>query len=120
MGFRFRRTFSLFPGVRLNIGATGPSVSVGPKGAKLTFGRTGVRATAGIPGTGVSFSQKIADAGRAEGKPDLPPEIKQVTADHPPHWEFLLLQRALQSAAEDVNSMARFASTCGTDAITFL
>jgi hypothetical protein len=48
---------------------------------------------------------------------DLPPEIEE---DRPKHWEFLLLQRALRSAAEDINQMATVASTCGTDAGTFV
>jgi hypothetical protein len=51
---------------------------------------------------------------------ELPPEIEEVIKDRPKHWEFLLLQRALRSAAEDMNGMARVASTCGTDAGTFV
>ena len=120
MGFRFRRTFSLLPGIRLNLGATGPSISVGPKGAKLTFGQSGLRATAGVPGTGMFVTQKVAGSHTSEHKAELPSEIQQVISDRPQHWEFLLLQRALRSAAEDINSMAATLSACGTDAITFL
>ena len=119
MGFRFRRTFSLLPGIRLNLGATGPSISVGPKGAKLTFGQSGVRATSGVPGTGMFVTQKTAGSHTSERKAELPPEIQQVINDRPPHWEFLLLQQALRSAVEDINSMAASLSTCRTDAITF-
>jgi len=56
----------------------------------------------------------------AEEKLELPPEIEEVIKDRPKHWEFLLLQRVLRSAAEDINGMARVASTCGTDAVTFV
>jgi len=119
MGFRFRRTFSLLPGIRLNLGAIGPSISVGPKGAKLTLGQSGLRATAGVPGTGMFFTQKVAGSHTSEHKAELPSEIQQVISDRPQHWEFLLLQRALRCAAEDINSMAAAISTCGTDAITF-
>jgi hypothetical protein len=56
MGFRFRRSIRLFPGVRLNVGTRGVSASVGTRGAHVTVGRTGVHTTVGIPGTGVSYT----------------------------------------------------------------
>jgi len=60
MGFKFRKRVKLAPGVHLNLGAKSASVSVGPKGAKLNIGAKGARATVGIPGTGISYSQKLA------------------------------------------------------------
>ena len=124
MSFRFRRYFSLLPGVRLNVGATGASVSVGPKGAKLTVSPKGVRATAGVPGSGLFFTQQLGVSKGEHFKTeqpelDLPPEVKQVIQDRPQHWEFLLIQRALRSTADEINSMAIIASTYGTDAFTF-
>ena len=59
MGFRFSRRISLFKGLRLNLSKSGTSVSVGGRGAWLTFGKKGTRATVGIPGTGMSWSEKI-------------------------------------------------------------
>jgi hypothetical protein len=59
MGFRFSRQISLFKGVRLNLSKSGTSVSVGGRGGWLTFGKKGTRATVGIPGTGMSWSEKI-------------------------------------------------------------
>ena len=59
MGFRFNRRISIFKGLRLNLSKSGPSVSVGGRGAWLTFGKKGTRATVGIPGTGMSWSEKI-------------------------------------------------------------
>ncbi len=56
MGFRFRRSIKLLPGVKINLGKTGPSISVGPRGAKVTIGKTGVRETVGIPSTGLSYT----------------------------------------------------------------
>ncbi|NBT48189.1 MAG: DUF4236 domain-containing protein [Actinobacteria bacterium] len=61
MGFRFSRRISLFKGLRLNISKSGTSVSVGSRGGWLTFGKKGTRATVGIPGTGMSWSEKIED-----------------------------------------------------------
>jgi len=56
MGFRFRRSIKLFPGLRLNIGKRGVSTSIGVRGAHVTFGRTGTRTTAGLPGSGMSYT----------------------------------------------------------------
>ena len=124
MSFRFRRVLSLLPGVWLNVGATGASVSFGPKGAKLTVSPKGLRATAGMPGSGLFYTQqlpfsKTTDSKTEEPELELPPEVKQVIQDRPQYWELLLLQRALRSTADEVNSMATIASTYGTDAVTF-
>lgn len=60
MGFRFRRTFQILPGVKVNIGKEGvSSVSVGKKGAHVSVGKKGVRQSVGIPGTGLSYSTKV-------------------------------------------------------------
>lgn len=56
MGWRFRRSVTLMPGVRVNFGLRGPSVSVGGKGFRTTFGSNGrVTRSIGIPGTGLSY-----------------------------------------------------------------
>jgi hypothetical protein len=60
MGFRFRRSVRLFPGLRLNLSRSGVSASVGGRGAWLTLGPRGARATVGIPGTGLSYSGQSA------------------------------------------------------------
>lgn len=60
MGFRFRKSFKVFPGCRLNLGKRGFSVSVGGRGSTINISGRGVRATVGIPGTGLSYSGYIA------------------------------------------------------------
>jgi len=62
MGFRFRRTIRILPGVRLNISKGGISTSIGRPGATINIGRTGTRATVGLPGTGLSYSEKLGTA----------------------------------------------------------
>lgn len=58
MGFRFRRSVRLFPGVRLNASKSGLSMSVGTRGAWYTIGSKGRRRTTlGLPGTGISYTQ---------------------------------------------------------------
>lgn len=62
VGLRFRKSFQLFPGVRLNVGKSGLSATFGVPGASLNFGSRGARATIGLPGTGLSYSTRL-DAG---------------------------------------------------------
>ncbi len=54
MPIRFRRTFHILPGVRINISRGGISTTIGPRGAHLTFNKQGVRQSLGLPGTGLS------------------------------------------------------------------
>ena len=54
MPIRFRRTFKIFPGVKINVSKGGISVTVGTRGANLNFSKRGVRQTVGLPGSGLS------------------------------------------------------------------
>ena len=57
MGFNFRKSLKIAPGVRLNITKKGiSSVSLGGKGARVNLGKKGTRTTVGLPGTGLSYS----------------------------------------------------------------
>jgi|SoiMethySBSTD1v2_1073268.scaffolds.fasta_scaffold03225_13 uncharacterized protein DUF4236 len=53
--FRFRKTFSVLPGVKINLSKTGVSTSLGGKGATLNVGHGKRMVTVGIPGTGLSY-----------------------------------------------------------------
>jgi hypothetical protein len=55
MGFRFRRSIKLFPGVRINLSKTGTSVSIGKPGATINIGHGRTTTTVGVPGTGLSY-----------------------------------------------------------------
>lgn len=59
MGFRFRKSISLFPGVRLNLSKGGISTSIGRPGATINVGKRGVRGTVGLPGSGLSYSDML-------------------------------------------------------------
>ncbi|MER1600305.1 DUF4236 domain-containing protein [Enterobacter hormaechei] len=71
MSLRFRQTFTLFPGVRLNIGKRGVSASIGVPGATVNVGKKGLRATVGLPGTGLSYTTPTVpyDYGHSATKP---------------------------------------------------
>lgn len=59
MPIRFRKSFKIFPGVKVHVSKGGVSLSVGGPGATLNFSRRGVRQTIGIPGSGVSASSYL-------------------------------------------------------------
>ena len=59
MGWRFRSSFKVAPGIRVNLGKRGASLSIGRPGATLNLGTRGARATLGIPGTGISYSTAL-------------------------------------------------------------
>jgi hypothetical protein len=62
MGWRFHRVLNIIPGVRLNVSKSGVSTSVGPRGADVNIGPHGATTNAGIPGTGLSYRQKLGVA----------------------------------------------------------
>ena len=59
MAIRFRRSVTIVPGVRINIGKRGASLSAGPRGSSVTVGRQGVFGNVGLPGTGFSVRKRI-------------------------------------------------------------
>ena len=61
MGFRFRRSVKIAPGVRLNISKSGFSTTLGGRGATVNLSNRGIRHTVGIPGSGLSFSNFTAN-----------------------------------------------------------
>lgn len=73
MGFRFRRSIKIAPGIRLNLNAKSTSVRIGPKGLGYTFSSNGPkRVSASIPGTGLSYSEVIT------------PSVRRTPVVHPP------------------------------------
>jgi hypothetical protein len=58
--FRFRKTFSILPGVRINLSKTGVSGSLGGHGATLNVGKAGEQVTLGVPGTGLSYRTPLS------------------------------------------------------------
>jgi hypothetical protein len=65
--FRFRRSFKIAPGVRINLSKSGVSTSLGTRGATVNVRGDRVRETVGIPGTGVSYTeqQRTSSSGAA-------------------------------------------------------
>lgn len=93
MGFRFRKSFKIAPGVRVNVGKKSVGISAGVKGARVSVNSSGRKTTTvGLPGTGLSYSktEKIGGS-KTKGastsasdepldtitRPDLPPAQPQ-------------------------------------------
>ena len=60
MGLIFRRSVKILPGMKLNFGKKGTSVTVGSKGAHVTYGKGRKTASVGVPGTGLYYRQSVS------------------------------------------------------------
>ncbi|SRR5258706_4674393 len=93
--FRFRRSFRILPGLRLNLGKRSSSVSVGGRGAHVTFGGPrGTRTTIGLPGTGLSYTEVPKPAQAAQDAAQQP--VQQASAAR--GWLWILLAIAIVAA----------------------
>ena len=68
MSWRFRQSFKIIPGLKLNLSKTGLSASVGGAPFTVNIGPRGVYGTASIPGTGMQLRQRLT--GDLLTKPD--------------------------------------------------
>ena len=60
MAFRFRKSKSIFPGVRINLTPKGLGISAGTRGMRVSRSATGQSSlSAGIPGSGISYRKRI-------------------------------------------------------------
>jgi hypothetical protein len=59
MGFRFRRSAKILPGVKLNFSKSGVSTTIGRRGAGVTVGKRGAWANVGVPGSGMSYRERL-------------------------------------------------------------
>ena len=60
MAFRFRKSKSIFPGVRINLTPKGFGISAGTKGMRVSRSATGQSSlSAGVPGSGISYRKQI-------------------------------------------------------------
>ena len=86
MGFRFRKSFKIAPGVRVNVGKKSVGISAGVKGARVSVNSSGRKpTTVGIPGTGLSYqkTEKIGGHAATDKHDQTAPEYTP-TVDLPP------------------------------------
>jgi len=77
MGWRFRKTFRVLPGVKLNLTARGLSATLGASPFSVNVGPRGVYRNINIPGTGIWDRQRI------DGPSSQPSGIQVPSADEP-------------------------------------
>jgi len=73
MGFHFRKSLWVVPGVRINVSSKGFSTTIGVRGASINIGPNGTFLNAGIPGSGIGY----------RGRLDTPP-ARHVHRSHVP------------------------------------
>lgn len=66
MGLRFQKRISLLKGVTLNLSKSGVSWTIGQRGASINIGKKGVYGNAGLPGTGVSYRERLSNRSGAD------------------------------------------------------
>ena len=88
MGWRYRKSFKLFPGVRLNVSSRGISTTIGARGASINVSRRGTYLNAGIPGTGLSYRQRIDTPPPTQPLPGPSPapviDLSPIAPEQPP------------------------------------
>jgi Protein of unknown function (DUF4236) len=100
MPVRIRKSFNLFPGVKVNMSKGGMSITVGRRGFHLNFSKRGVRQTVGLPGSGISESSYIFKNKEEEDKKEAEKEERssEETAEKPKR------QRTRRTVRERVSS----------------
>jgi hypothetical protein len=88
MGFRFRRSLSIFPGFKINLSKSGVSATLGVPGANVNLNKDGLRGTVGVPGSGLSYQTSRVGYDEALKPPTeptlaLPPQQAQEQIEAP-------------------------------------
>ena len=91
MGFNFRKSFKVAPGIKVNLGKKSAGVSIGGKYGGVSMNtKTGTRLRVSAPGTGLSYSTKLGSTSRQVSEE---PDAATVFNDAPPKnkWVAFLL-----------------------------
>ena len=60
MGFRFKKSKTIIPGVKVNVGKNSVGLSIGGKLGGISINsKTGVTARASLPGTCISYTENL-------------------------------------------------------------
>lgn len=97
MGTRFSKRVNIAPGLSMNVGKRGVSVSVGGPGLRKTYSKDGVRTTVGIPGSGLSHTS-YHRYGNQSSRSNINPTRSQVsirTRGQNNAWGWVLLILAI-------------------------
>jgi hypothetical protein len=102
MGWRFRKSFKVLPGVKLNLSRRGLSATLGGSPFSVNIGAAGVYANASIPGTGISYRQRIGRTQPQFPDPSAPaPDPPAVEWQYEPEPAIPYGMTEVKSAAAD-------------------
>jgi hypothetical protein len=88
MGWRYRKSFKLLPGVRVNVSSRGVSTTIGGKALSVNVGSRGTFLNAGIPGSGFSHRERIDDDASPSPQPlALPSAAERVVIESASTYE---------------------------------
>ncbi|TKI43439.1 DUF4236 domain-containing protein [Bacillus mycoides] len=82
MGFKFRKSIKIAPGVKINVSAKGVGVSAGVKGARVSTGPSGSRITTSLPSTGISYEKRIGKKKGSKQKSATTQLVSSPTSDN--------------------------------------
>jgi hypothetical protein len=105
MAWRFRKSFKVLPGVRLNVSTRGVSTSIGGAPFTVNIGSRGVHQTLSIPGTGLSMRGRID---QPSASPQLAPSASPSIPGSTPS-QVVDVGEAIRSAGTDVMTSAGLA-----------
>ena len=91
MGFNFRKSVKVAPGIKINLGKKSAGVSIGGKYGGVSMNtKTGTRLRVSAPGTGLSYSTKLGSTPRQVSENQ---DATTVVIDAPPKnkWMAFLL-----------------------------
>lgn len=91
MGLRLQKRIRLFKGVTLNLSKTGVSFSLGGRGARVNIRGDKVTGTVGIPGTGLSYRERLD---KPIERPKVP-SVEQGVAKPINGWKILAILLAV-------------------------
>jgi hypothetical protein len=84
VGIRYRKSFKIARGVKLNFNAKSASITGGVRGAHVTYNSKGYRtASAGVPGTGLSYraTKRVGQPAHGTPRPARTPSGADIVAN---------------------------------------
>jgi hypothetical protein len=110
MSWRFRKTFKVLPGVKLNLTARGLSATIGAAPFSVNVGPRGAYQNVSIPGTGIWDRQRIGGPASHSfvAQSPLPPSGRSSPAPSPPTYPapFAPLNEIHSASTETLTSKA--------------
>ncbi|MEC0600770.1 DUF4236 domain-containing protein [Bacillus spizizenii] len=108
MGFKFRKSVKIAPGVKLNINSKSVGISAGVKGARVSVNSKGrTTTTVGIPGTGISYSSTTTSKSKTGNKKTTsnPPRMQVDSSPTPLQEVYSSLSKKYKKPSKDLQKI---------------